>query len=108
MGISKQATNLTMTGVLLGMMFGGGLIIREAKTGVLGPRTIFLSLVFMSICHGLIEDTLFALLLGGHISGIFFARIALNVVVMILVNKMIRATPDHLFYRLFFNKSDTP
>jgi len=103
MGISKAATNLTMTGALLGMMFGGGLIIREAQAGVLGHRTIFQSLVFMSICHGLIEDTLFAMILGGHISGIFFARIILVVIVMVILNKFIRAMPDRIFYRYFFH-----
>ncbi len=102
MGISREATTLTMTGVLLGMMFGGVLIIREAKAGLLGPRTIFLSLVFMSLCHGLIEDTLFALILGGHISGVLFARVAVDIFVMILLNKGIRALPDRLFYRYLF------
>jgi hypothetical protein len=99
MGISKDATNITMTGVLLGVMFGGGLILQEAKSGKLGHRTIFQSLVLMSICHGLIEDTLFALILGGHISGVFFGRIVIVVIVMVLVNKLIRTIPETTFYR---------
>ncbi|NQW01229.1 MAG: hypothetical protein HQ483_16100 [Rhodospirillales bacterium] len=102
MGISKDATTVTMTGVLLGLGFGGALIIHEAQSGKLGPRTLFLSLVFMSLCHGLIEDTLFALLLGGHISGVFFGRVLCAVVVMIAINKLIRKMPDRLFYRFLF------
>ncbi len=102
MGIAKEATTLTMTGVLLGMMFGGGLIIREAKNGLLAPKTIFLSVVFMSLCHGLIEDTLFAIILGGHVSGVLFARVAIDVVVMIIVGKMIHATSDQTFNRYFY------
>jgi len=93
-----------MTGVLLGMTFGGGMIVREAKSGTLGHRTIFLSLLFMSLCHGLIEDTLFALILGGHISGILFARIVMAVLVTMALNQIIRAIPEPLFYRYFFRK----
>ena len=104
MGISKDATAVTMTGVLLGLGFGGALIVREARTGKLGPRTIFLSLVFMSLCHGLIEDTVFAMVLGGHVSGVFFGRIAIAVLVMILVNKLIRKMPDRIFYAFLFNR----
>ncbi len=104
MGISSEATSITMTGVLLGMTFGGGLIVREAKSGKLGHRTVFLSLLFMSLCHGLIEDTLFALILGGHISGILFARIAMAVIVTMVLNQIIRAIPEPLFYRYFFKQ----
>lgn len=106
MGISKDATTLTMTGVLLGMMFGGALIIQQAKSGLLSPRTIFLSLVFMSLCHGLIEDTLFALILGGHISGVFFARVLFDVAVMIVVGKVVHKLPDRLFNRYLFKADE--
>ena len=102
MGISKDATSITMTGVLLGMMFGGGLILREAQSGKLGHKTVFQSLVLMSICHSLIEDTLFALVLGGHISGVLFARLVLVVIVMVLVNKLIRTVPESIFYRFCY------
>ncbi len=102
MGISKAATTLTMTGVMLGLLFGGSLIVREAQTGKLGHRTIFLSLAFMSLCHSLIEDTLFALVIGGHVSGVLFGRLAFAVIIMMIVNKALRALPDTLFYRYFF------
>lgn len=104
MGISKDATAVTMTGVLLGLAFGGALIVREARAGTLGPRTIFLSLVFMSLCHGLIEDTFFAMLLGGHVSGVFFGRIVISVLVMVLVNELIRKMPDRIFYTFLFTR----
>lgn len=104
MGISRDATAVTMTGVLLGLGFGGTLIVREARAGGLGPRTIFLSLVFMSICHGLIEDTFFAMLLGGHVSGVFFGRIAIAVLVMIFVNKLIRRIPDRVFFKYLYKR----
>lgn len=97
MGISKDATAVTMTGVLLGLGFGGALIVHEAREKGLGPRTIFLSMVFMSLCHGLIEDTFFALLLGGHFSGVFVGRIIISVLVMILLNQLIRKMPDDVF-----------
>lgn len=56
MGISKAATPITMVGVLLGLSYGGGLIIKEAQEGKMSSRDVVLSLSFMGICHGLIED----------------------------------------------------
>ena len=74
MGISEQAASLTMVGALLGLSFGGGLIIKEARKGHLAPRDIVLSLSFMALCHSLIEDTLFMMALGGDIGGLLVDR----------------------------------
>ncbi len=75
MGIGKQAANTTVIGITLGLAFGGGLLIREAKAGHMGATDILLSMCFLGLCHGLIEDTLLVLLLGGHWSAILWARL---------------------------------
>ena len=58
-GIGPGAVPLAMSGLLLGLNYGGALMIKEAKSGTMSRRDVFLSLCFLCLCHGLIEDTLF-------------------------------------------------
>lgn len=102
MGISKEATSITMVGALLGLSFGGGLIIKEARAGNLSPRDIVLSLSFMALCHSLIEDPLFMMALGGDVTGVLIGRFIFAVVVMVVLSRVILALPDAHFRRLLY------
>lgn len=102
MGISRAATSITMVGALLGLSFGGGLIIKEARAGNLAPRDIVLSLSFMALCHSLIEDPLFMMALGGDVTGVLIGRFIFAVVVMVVLSRLILALPDAPFRRLLY------
>jgi len=81
-GIRREAGNITIIGVTLGLSFGAGLLIREARSGQLTRRDVFLTMGFLGLCHSLIEDTLLILLLGADLSGILWARLAFALIVM--------------------------
>lgn len=102
MGIGPEATPLTMVGVLLGLSYGGGLIIRESQAGRLPGRDTFLAIAFLSICHSLIEDTLFMMALGGHWSGVLLGRFVFAVALLAILAPVVRALPDAVFYRWLF------
>ncbi|AMW34657.1 hypothetical protein HEQ62_03480 [Haematospirillum jordaniae] len=102
MGMSRDAAPLTMVGVLLGLTYGGGLIIDRARSGALKARDVVISVCFMSLCHNLIEDSLLVLAMGGHWSGIIVARIIMAVGVIAVLARIIHAMPDSLFHRLVF------
>ncbi|MBL4615120.1 MAG: nucleoside recognition protein [Magnetovibrio sp.] len=102
MGISKDATSITMVGALLGLTLGGGLIIKEARAGNMSPRDIVLSLCFMALCHSLIEDPLFMMALGGDVTGVLIGRFIFAVVVMIGLSRLILALPERIFNRLLY------
>jgi len=102
MGISRAATSITMVGALLGLSFGGGLIIKEARAGNLSPRDIVLSLSFMALCHSLIEDPLFMMALGADVSGVLIGRFIFAVVVMVVLSRLILALPEAPFQRLLY------
>ncbi|MGC2856138.1 nucleoside recognition domain-containing protein [Novispirillum sp. DQ9] len=102
MGIGPQATPLAMVGVLLGLSYGGGLIIREARAGTLPPRDVFLAVCFMAICHSMIEDTLFMIALGGHWSGIVVGRLVFSLVVMAVLARIVHALPDAALERWLY------
>ncbi len=82
LGIGKEAANITIIGFTLGLSFGGGLLIEQARSGMISKRNVFLSMSFLCLCHSLIEDTLLMLLLGADLSGILWARLAFTFVVI--------------------------
>ena len=74
-GIGKEALNITTIGMVLGLSYGGGLIINDVRKGEIKPRDAFFSLIMMGICHSLIEDTLTSLTLGGTVYGVLIGRV---------------------------------
>ena len=101
MGLGKEAAPLAMIGMTLGLAYGGGLIIKEAKSGLLGKRDVFLSLSLMGLSHSLIEDTLLMMALGASLTGILMGRILFTLVVMVLLIRCIRYISTSCFNRFF-------
>lgn len=92
-GIGREATNVTIIGFTLGISIGAGLLIREAQTGKLSRRDIFLVMAFLGLCHSVIEDTLLILLMGADLSAILWTRLAFAIVVTALIARMGRLAP---------------
>jgi hypothetical protein len=81
-GIGPKATAITVIGLTMGIAYGGGLIIHEARSGEIGKEDIFYSLTLMGISHSFIEDTLLMVTIGGHLSGLLCARFAFSMIVV--------------------------
>jgi hypothetical protein len=105
LGIGRAAAPLTIIGMTLGLSYGGGLIIHEARSGRLSKRDIFCSLALMGLCHSLIEDTLVMMLLGGHISGVLWGRLAFSLLVVYLLGRLIRVMPQISFERFLVRRT---
>lgn len=84
-GIHRDAANATVIGLTLGLSFGGGLLIRESRSGLLPPREVFLVMCLLGLCHSLIEDSLLVLLLGADLSGVLWLRLAFALAVVALI-----------------------
>ena len=84
-GMGRQAAPLTVVGMIMGIGYGGALIIRETATGKMDRREIFNSMALMGLCHGLVEDTLLMAAIGGKLGGIFWGRIVFSLVVAFLL-----------------------
>lgn len=104
MGIGREATTITIVGMTLGLSFGGGLLIREAELGQVSRRDIFASLTMLALCHSLIEDTLLVMLLGAHLSGILWMRIAFTLVVLAVITRWLGHRSDAFVDRWLFNR----
>ena len=102
LGIGKEATNITVIGITLGIAYGGGLIIRESQNGTIRPRDIFFALVLMGLFHSLVEDTLLLMLLGGSLWGFFVGRLIFALLAVWLLVRLFSLISDQQFERYFF------
>ncbi|MEF2230663.1 MAG: nucleoside recognition domain-containing protein [Pseudodesulfovibrio sp.] len=93
-GIGPKASAITVIGLTMGLSYGGGLIIAEAKSGNVGKEDVFYSLTLMGLCHSLIEDTLLLLLIGGHLSGILWGRLLFALIAMAVIVRIVRRLPE--------------
>ena len=106
-GIRGEAGHLTAVGLFLGISYGGGLLIREARSGAVSPRQVFLSCVFMGFAHSIIEDTLIVVAIGADISGVLFGRLVFAVVATGVIAIVIRSMADDTFFRWVFWAPET-
>ncbi|MHC4713976.1 MAG: nucleoside recognition domain-containing protein [Planctomycetota bacterium] len=102
LGMSREAAPITIIGMTLGLSFGGGLIIQEARSGRLHIRDVFFSLSLMGLCHSLIEDTIVMSALGCHQTGILWGRLLFSLVSVYLLVKVLSLFPEETLRRHFF------
>ena len=103
LGMSKNATILPIIGLTLGLAYGGGLIVKEAKSKLISKKDTFLSLSFMDLSHSLIEDTLLTLAIGASIFGILVGRLLFTILVMIIIVKIINLLSKKTFEKYLMN-----
>ena len=105
LNIGKEAGTLTIIGMTLGLSYGGGLIIHEAKSGRADPRDVFASVTMMGLAHGLIEDTIVLAMLGAHLSGILLARVLFALLVVALLMRLVPRLSPGTVHRFFYSLS---
>jgi hypothetical protein len=101
-GIRGEAGHLTAVGLFLGISYGGGLLIREARSGAVSPRQVFLSCVFMGFAHSVIEDTLIVMALGADVWGVLVGRVVFAVAATAAVAGVLRVLSDETFFAWAF------
>jgi len=74
LGIGEKASTIAVVGVTLGIGFGGGLLIKEVKTGKLHYKDVFGVMVLVGMLHSILEDTAVVSLIGPNIIITFFLR----------------------------------
>jgi len=101
-GIRGEAEHLTAIGLFLGISYGAGLLIREAQSGAISPRQIFLSCVFMGFAHSVIEDTIVVMSLGADLHGVLTGRLIFAVAACAAIAALLRRLPDKAFFAQMF------
>lgn len=107
-GIGPKASTITIIGFTLGLAYGGGLIIAESKSGRVDRKDVFYSLTLMGLCHSMIEDTLLMMLIGGHLSGIFWGRLLFGLIVMAILVQITRRLPERFCNKYLWGDRQQP
>ncbi|MEO0391632.1 MAG: nucleoside recognition domain-containing protein [Pseudomonadota bacterium] len=93
-GIDPRLAPATTIGLLLGITYGGGLLIQAANEHPVGPKAKLLALSLLSLSHGIVEDTLFFLAFGADIWVILVGRVAFTLVFIVIMAWLLRIWPS--------------
>lgn len=104
-GIGPSASAVTVVGLTLGLSYGSGLIINEARKGTIGRRDIFFSLSLMGLAHALIEDTMLVMMLGADFNGVFWGRLLFSLVFMAILVRVVALLPGKVFDKTLMSHS---
>ena len=80
MGITRSGLLPLVTGIVIGLTYGAGVIIHSIKDHNIDRREAFLILLFLSVCHAIFEDTLIFVVIGANGLIVVIARLILALV----------------------------
>ncbi|HEY0878649.1 MAG TPA: nucleoside recognition domain-containing protein [Zeimonas sp.] len=88
-GLDARAAPVTTVGVLLGLTYGGALIIEESEKQRFEARTCFLALAWLSLSHALIEDTVLLIALGANLWVVLVGRVAVTLLLIAALARLL-------------------
>ena len=94
LNLSNRVAFPLLAGLFLGIVFGSGVIISWANDGTLTKRDLILVLVFLGICHSIIEDTLIFAALGANWWVLISCRFFLATLAAFAVSLVLPSSPD--------------
>ena len=75
-------------GLILGLTYGSGILIKEAKAGHMAKSQIFFVATFLMICHAVIEDPMLFVIMGASFWVLIINRLVLAVIVSFIAVKI--------------------
>ncbi|MDR1043668.1 MAG: hypothetical protein LBP33_00910 [Candidatus Adiutrix sp.] len=89
-GVGERALMVTVIGNVIGLGYGGGLIVAESRSGRLSPRDIFGAVMLMSVFHSIVEDALLMWALGASLLWIVGLRLIFALLVCGVITRLAR------------------
>jgi hypothetical protein len=77
-----------VVGIILGITYGAGILIQEAKSGAISKKDLFYIGTFLMICHAIIEDTLLFVIFGADFTMVIVIRTIAAIVLSYLFLKL--------------------
>lgn len=88
LGISKEGFIPLFTGIIVGLTYGAGIIVHSIRQSSLSKKEAFLVLLFLSVCHAIIEDTLIFVVIGANGLILIGARFLIAVALTLLAARI--------------------
>jgi len=95
LGIKSYASITMIVGLVLGIAYGAGVLIKNSMSGNMSKKEILLTSLFLSICHAVFEDTLLFVAVGGNGFVILGVRIVIGFLLLIILNRYILTQKTH-------------
>lgn len=99
LNLSSRAAFPLMAGLFFGIVFGSGVIISFANDGSLTKRDLMLVLVFLGVCHSIIEDTLIFIALGANWWVLISCRFFLAALAALTASFILPTRPEAVKHR---------
>ncbi|MET1013949.1 MAG: nucleoside recognition domain-containing protein [Paenisporosarcina sp.] len=85
LGIAPNASMTLVSGLVIGLAFGAGVMIQAVKEDGVSKKDATLVFIFLVACHAVVEDTLIFIPLGIPILPLFLLRLCIAFVLTIVV-----------------------
>ena len=108
LGIGQSASTIVVVGLTIGLGFGGGLMIKDVRTGKVNERDAISALLLINLFHSLLEDTSLVMLLNPSLFLILLCRAIFVFAVTFVILKLIRILPDKIFHAFLINHKAFP
>ncbi|WP_245592048.1 nucleoside recognition domain-containing protein [Clostridiisalibacter paucivorans] len=87
--ISKKSTLPLVIGLVLGLAYGAGVIIKAVNEGNLKKKDLYLVIIFLVCCHSVLEDTLVFVAVGANGWFLITVRLLTAIIFTFIVAKNI-------------------
>jgi len=88
LGFNVQGSAPLIAGIILGIIYGAGVIDDLIKRESVDKKQVFLVSVFLSMCHAIFEDTGLFLVLGANLFWITIPRLLLAGIAAFICSKV--------------------
>ena len=105
MGIGNRASTIAIVGVMLGLSFGSGLLMKDVATGTIPKKDVFGVVCFINLMHSVIEDTAVVALLGPSLLVIIGFRFLISVIMTLIAMAIASQLSDAQIRRFLTNKN---
>lgn len=88
--ISEDSGIPLIVGIIFGLLFGAGTIIKNVQDYNTDKRSVFLMCMFLSLCHAVIEDTFIFGAIGASFIAVLGSRIIAAVFTVVVLSRFIK------------------
>jgi hypothetical protein len=102
-GIGSRASTIVIVGLTLGLGFGGGLMIKDVRQGMIPAQAAVGSLVLINLYHSVFEDTAVLMLLGPSLFYILVVRGIFSLILTYVIIRLLALLSEPNYDRFVVN-----